>query len=187
MFDDLDVLLGETAALGESAKAKKNPRPRGNDKAKEGWGFGASSSVETKKKDDPAATSLTATQESQDTLIKTSSKHDSFDDGPRGDAIPTIPDLEDNDNDDLTEQIAAPPIANDARFFQSLRDLEKDSAEKKLLYTSAQQGVDLAALMSVMTPYQQVCEADDVWDYGFVFQEVVTHVNQITQDKASTS
>mmetsp|Transcript_10585 Transcript_10585/g.25799 ORF Transcript_10585/g.25799 Transcript_10585/m.25799 type:complete len:186 (+) Transcript_10585:81-638(+) len=175
-MESLDDLLGETATLGESRGVNKNrrPRPEGNDKAKSGWGFGDSSSK--KAEAPPSAPSTEPIRQ-----------HDFGGDDDAGDAIPVIPDLEDDQDEDLSKQIAAPPIVSTDRDFRSLRELEPDNAEKKLLLsTSAQQGIDLSSLMSVMSPYQMVTESDDVWDYNLLFQEVASHINDVAAANKKT-
>ncbi|CAD7924078.1 unnamed protein product [Amoebophrya sp. A120] len=174
-MESLDDLLGETATLGESRSQNKNrrPRPEGNDKAKSGWGFGDSSSGSTRKMETPQP----ATEQIR--------QHIDDKDDDVGDAIPVIPDLEDDQDEDLSKQVAAPPPTSMDQDFRSLRELEPDNAEKKLLQTASagQQGIDLSSLMSVMSPYQMVTESDDIWDYNLLFQEVVSHVNEVAAAK----
>ena len=61
---------------------------------------------------------------------------------------------------------------------KNLHELETNNIEKQLIQNSQQLGVDISVLMQAMVPPQIVYEADEVWDYDLVFQEVSTFVNQ---------
>lgn len=166
----LDDLLGETTnlpAFDPAAEQKRPKRQRPGDApntATAGWGFGNS---------DGSQPVLQKPQESQPMR----SKHHDDDDGD--DVIPVIPDLEEEgEEEDITRQVAAPHISLDYnRDFRSLRELEPDNIEKQLMSVSAQQGVDLSALMQVMLPHNSVAEEDVIWDYGLIFQEVASYIN----------
>ena len=107
------------------------------------------------------------------------SKHDETPDRDTDD-IPVIPDLEEEE-EDITKQVAAPPVAGFDRDFRSLRDLEADTVEKSL-YSSMRtthggQNIDLSCLINAMCPAKAVVEADEVWDPNLLFQEVASFVN----------
>lgn len=73
----------------------------------------------------------------------------------------------------FSPQVAAPPIAvND---FRSLRELEGDSMEKKLLVANTA-GIDVSSLMQVLTPYEEVAEQDEVWEVDLLFQQVSAQI-----------
>ncbi len=61
---------------------------------------------------------------------------------------------------------------------KKVHELESNNIEKQLIQNSQQLGVDISVLMQAMVPPQIVYEADEVWDYNLVFQEVSTFVNQ---------
>uniref|UniRef100_A0A3Q3E024 Intraflagellar transport 43 n=1 Tax=Labrus bergylta TaxID=56723 RepID=A0A3Q3E024_9LABR len=84
--------------------------------------------------------------------------------------IPVIPDLDEVQEEDLTMQIAAPPVVQVNRVM-TYRDLDND-----LKYYSAFQTldgeIDLKLLTKVLAPEQEVKEDDVRWDWDHLFTEV---------------
>ncbi|XP_071063282.1 intraflagellar transport protein 43 homolog isoform X2 [Pseudochaenichthys georgianus] len=81
-----------------------------------------------------------------------------------------IPDLEEVQEEDLNNQIAAPPSMQVNRVV-TYRDLDND-----LKYYSAFQPldgeIDLKLLTKVLAPEQEVKEDDVIWDWDHLFTEV---------------
>ncbi|KAJ4939648.1 hypothetical protein JOQ06_029092 [Pogonophryne albipinna] len=84
--------------------------------------------------------------------------------------LPIIPDLEEVQEEDLNNQIAAPPSMQVNRVV-TYRDLDND-----LKYYSAFQPldgeIDLKLLTKVLAPEQEVKEDDVIWDWDHLFTEV---------------
>merc|ERR1719468_808399 len=97
------------------------------------------------------------------------------------DCVPTIPDLEEEAEEDITRQVAAPPTNIGTNFTQPVRSVrELDvalSSRASQLPTSPEEGVDLAPLMQCLCSERQVFEADSTWDHELVFQEVASAIN----------
>lgn len=96
------------------------------------------------------------------------------------DAVPTIPDLEEEAEEDITRQVAAPPVAP-AHHLQPVRSIrELDTAlnnRAPQLPASPEEGVDLAPLMQCLCSERQVFEQDNTWDHELIFQEVASAIN----------
>merc|ERR1719468_1366474 len=98
------------------------------------------------------------------------------------DCVPTIPDLEEEAEEDITRQVAAPPTNIGTNFSQPVRSVrELDvalSSRASQLPTSPEEGVDLAPLMQCLCAERQVFEPDSTWEYEHIFQEVASAINQ---------
>lgn len=97
------------------------------------------------------------------------------------DAVPTIPDLEEEAEDDITRQVAAPPASGgtfSAQPVRSVRELDSALASRGMqLPASPEPGVDLAPLMQCLCSERQVFEPDTTWDPELIFQEVASGIN----------
>merc|ERR1711920_1115790 len=97
------------------------------------------------------------------------------------DVVPVIPDLEEEAEEDITRQVAAPPTTG-TTFTQpvrSVRELDVALASRcSQLPASPEEGVDLAPLMQCLCSERQVFEADVTWDHEQIFQEVSSAINQ---------
>ncbi|CAK9059873.1 Intraflagellar transport protein 43 [Durusdinium trenchii] len=112
------------------------------------------------------------------------------------DAVPTIPelrlkgdglwwtmldvDLEEEAEEDITRQVAAPPVAAPslAPPVRTVRELEGALNSRGTLPASPEEGVDLAPLMQCLCSDRQVFEQDSTWDHELIFQEVASAINQ---------
>ncbi|CAE7565456.1 ift43 [Symbiodinium sp. CCMP2456] len=97
------------------------------------------------------------------------------------DAVPTIPDLEEEAEEDITRQVAAPPIAAPslAAPVRTVRELDGALISRGTqLPTTPEEGVDLAPLMQCLCSDRQVFEQDSTWDHELIFQEVASAINQ---------
>lgn len=108
---------------------------------------------------------------------QTNKKHmDDDDDG----VIPVIPDLEDEAEEDITRQVAAPPVAHTTNL-RTARELEaaQGQASRGLsqLQTNQEDGIDLAVLTMKLCGEMQVFEEDVAWDPELIFQEVASEIN----------
>eukprot|EP00438_Fugacium_kawagutii_P035501 Skav226812 [mRNA] locus=scaffold2056:169957:170472:+ [translate_table: standard] len=96
-------------------------------------------------------------------------------------AVPTIPDLEEEAEEDITRQVAAPPVAAPslAPPVRTVRELDGAlNSRGTQLPTSPEEGVDLAPLMQCLCSDRQVFEQDSTWDHELIFQEVASAINQ---------
>eukprot|EP00927_Polykrikos_kofoidii_P018490 TRINITY_DN18576_c0_g1_i1.p1 TRINITY_DN18576_c0_g1~~TRINITY_DN18576_c0_g1_i1.p1 ORF type:complete len:192 (-),score=43.46 TRINITY_DN18576_c0_g1_i1:69-644(-) len=154
-----------TRNSGESSFGGRGPRPRGRG----GWGFegdNGPSGTPARTQDPPSPSSVGAQR-----------NHFDRDD----DEVPTIPNIEDEAEEDITRQVAAPPTAGGTLFSQpvkSVRDLDVAmSGRAPQLPASPEEGVDLAPLMHCLCSERQVFEADVTWDHELIFQEVASAIN----------
>jgi hypothetical protein len=110
----------------------------------------------------------------QETKISHNPKHDqdSDDDGP----AMMIPDLDEEQAEDITRQVAEAPSLKSSRV-QTIKELDQDI--DRALPPASEIGVDLSALMRYLTPQEQVQEEDVPWDYD---QELQTLASQMIKE-----
>uniref|UniRef100_A0A669DP08 Intraflagellar transport 43 n=2 Tax=Oreochromis TaxID=8139 RepID=A0A669DP08_ORENI len=84
--------------------------------------------------------------------------------------IPTIPDLDEVQEEDLTMQIAAPPCIQVNRVM-TYRDLDNDLKNYSAFQTLDGE-IDLKLLTKVLAPEQEVREDDVSWEWDHLFTEV---------------
>uniref|UniRef100_A0A3Q0RIZ9 Intraflagellar transport 43 n=1 Tax=Amphilophus citrinellus TaxID=61819 RepID=A0A3Q0RIZ9_AMPCI len=84
--------------------------------------------------------------------------------------IPTIPDLDEVQEEDLTMQIAAPPSVQVNRVI-TYRDLDNDLKNYSAFQTLDGE-IDLKLLTKVLAPEQEVREDDVSWEWDHLFTEV---------------
>lgn len=142
----------------------RGPRPRGP--VTGGWGF-----------DDGAQGGPRMSAEPPSPPQRGHKGHFEEDD----EAVPTIPDLEEEAEEDITRQVAAPPVAAPslAPPVRTVRELDGAlNSRGTQLPTSPEEGVDLAPLMQCLCSDRQVFEQDSTWDHELIFQEVASAINQ---------
>jgi len=176
---------GQDAAAGAKRPGRRNRAGEGDDvgppqrKVVEGgWGFG-SDSKGTEAKGEPAPSKSEGgtakpgrrrgvdafSTDSEPAENKRRNKH--FDDD--NDDIMIIPDLEEDEQEDLTTQVAAAP-RNTSRRVQSMRELDHEI--KYTLPTTMQAGLDLKLLTASLSPPDQVKEEDETWEFDTLLQRV---------------
>lgn len=89
-----------------------------------------------------------------------------------------IPDLEEEEEEDITEQVAEAP-RNVVRHVQSLQQL--DHAIKFSIPSSA--GLDLSVLTAALVPPEMVRDDDTLWEFDSLLQEVTQDFHAEVQRK----
>lgn len=147
---------------------RPGPRPRGA--VTGGWGFDAGN-------DAGPAPRLSMDLPSPQTNQGGGRKSGHFDDDDE--VVPTIPDLEEEAEEDITRQVAAPPTAAlSTQPVRTVRELDVAmSSRVSQLPASPEEGVDLAPLMQCLCSERQVFEPDATWDHELIFQEVASAIN----------
>ncbi|KAM6961430.1 intraflagellar transport protein 43 homolog [Aplochiton taeniatus] len=84
--------------------------------------------------------------------------------------IPVIPDLDEQQEEDLTTQVAAPPSVQVNRVM-TYRDLDNDLMKYSAFQTLDGE-IDLKLLTKVLAPEHEVREEDVCWDWDHLFTEV---------------
>jgi len=170
-IDDLENLAGGAGGdmSGGGGRAAPGPRPRNQVGA--GWGFGDDSNTNSSA---PAGGSSTAQSNVMSESVDKKKSHFDGDD----DVIPVIPDLEEEAEEDITRQVAAPPIAY-SQNVRSIREMDSAISSRGLsqLPTTPEEGVDLAILTQCLCAEHQVFEEDSTWDHELIFQEVASDIN----------
>lgn len=92
-----------------------------------------------------------------------------FDDDDNGD-IPVIPNLEEVQEEDLTQKIALAPQVQ-VNKVATFRDLDQDLL-KHSAFTTLDNEIDLKLLAKVLSPETEIQEADAHWDWNHLFTEV---------------
>ncbi|CAB4032007.1 intraflagellar transport 43 homolog A-like isoform X2 [Paramuricea clavata] len=86
------------------------------------------------------------------------------------DEIPVIPDLDDFQEEDLANKIAAPPSIQVNRV-ATYKELDNDFQKHSYLMTLDDE-IDLKLLGKVLAPESTVFEEDKAWDWDRLFTEV---------------
>eukprot|EP00746_Dinoflagellata_sp_MGD_P167223 gnl/MRDRNA2_/MRDRNA2_97675_c0_seq1.p1 gnl/MRDRNA2_/MRDRNA2_97675_c0~~gnl/MRDRNA2_/MRDRNA2_97675_c0_seq1.p1 ORF type:complete len:218 (-),score=57.70 gnl/MRDRNA2_/MRDRNA2_97675_c0_seq1:65-718(-) len=172
-IDDLENLAGGAGgdmSGGAGGRAAPGPRPRNQVGA--GWGFGDTSNTTSAPAGGGGGESTSATP-----MESAADKKKSHFDGD-DDVIPVIPDLEEEAEEDITRQVAAPPIAY-SQNVRSIREMDSAISSRGLsqLPTTPEEGVDLAILTQCLCAEHQVFEEDSQWDHELIFQEVASDIN----------
>mmetsp|Transcript_85039 Transcript_85039/g.147541 ORF Transcript_85039/g.147541 Transcript_85039/m.147541 type:complete len:197 (-) Transcript_85039:64-654(-) len=166
---------GDRSGFGDDAVAdgpgagsgRPGPRPRGQ--VTGGWGFDDGN--------DATPGPRLSTEISSPSHGNNNRKHFDGDE----DVVPTIPDLDEEAEEDITRQVAAPPSALNTFSAQPVRSVrELDVAlcgRSSQLPASPEEGVDLAPLMQCLCSERQVFEPDVAWDHELIFQEVASGIN----------
>jgi len=92
-----------------------------------------------------------------------------FDDDDNGD-IPVIPNLEEVQEEDLTQKIAQAPQVQ-VNKVATFRDLDQDLL-KHSAFTTLDNEIDLKLLAKVLSPETEIQESDIHWDWNHLFTEV---------------
>eukprot|EP00933_Yihiella_yeosuensis_P073146 TRINITY_DN81735_c0_g1_i1.p1 TRINITY_DN81735_c0_g1~~TRINITY_DN81735_c0_g1_i1.p1 ORF type:complete len:189 (+),score=51.05 TRINITY_DN81735_c0_g1_i1:75-641(+) len=168
-MEDLDA-AGNAGGEGGGGGGGRGPRPRGPMTG--GWGF-----------DDGNGSAPSGPRMSAEPVSPqggaANKRRGHFDEDDE--VVPTIPDLEEEAEEDITRQVAAPPTAPPAvsQPVRSVREMEGAlNSRATQLPTSPEEGVDLAPLMQCLCSDRQVFEPDTTWDHELVFQEVASAINQ---------
>mmetsp|Transcript_47073 Transcript_47073/g.84821 ORF Transcript_47073/g.84821 Transcript_47073/m.84821 type:complete len:187 (-) Transcript_47073:63-623(-) len=165
--EDMDQ-MGDGA--GGGGGGGRGPRPRAPMSG--GWGFEDANGQQ--------ASGPRMSAEPPSPANAPGNKRGHFDDD-NDEGVPTIPDLEEEAEEDITRQVAAPPTAAPslAQPVRSVRELEGAlNSRGTQLPTSPEEGVDLAPLMQCLCSDRQVFEQDTTWDHELIFQEVASAINQ---------
>jgi len=86
------------------------------------------------------------------------------------DDIPVIPDLDEFQEDDLQQQVAAPPSIQVTRV-ATYKELDHDFEKHSGLLT-LDGDIDLKLLAQVLSPESELIEEDKVWEWDRIFTEV---------------
>ncbi|XP_063355896.1 intraflagellar transport protein 43 homolog isoform X2 [Pelmatolapia mariae] len=142
-----------------SASAGEGPPPKPA-RRQGGWAEDSSGSGSAKSSRRPAA------EDFEDRRLRPQTPQGSDDEGD----IPTIPDLDEVQEEDLTMQIAAPPCVQVNRVM-TYRDLDNDLKNYSAFQTLDGE-IDLKLLTKVLAPEQEVREDDVSWEWDHLFTEV---------------
>mmetsp|Transcript_95506 Transcript_95506/g.255375 ORF Transcript_95506/g.255375 Transcript_95506/m.255375 type:complete len:175 (+) Transcript_95506:96-620(+) len=142
---------------GDLAGGGPGPRPR---QPATGWGFGDSGPT-------AAAAAVTTGTTSVDDVTK---KNKHWDEDDAQDVV--IPELDDNANEDITNQVAQPAYVRGS-VVRPPTDL--DSGMRSQLHVG-EDGVDLSILTQALCADHQVKEDDVEWHYETIFTEVAHEI-----------
>lgn len=185
-MDDLDNPMGRgSGGGGGEGGGGRRPRPRNVNSG--GWGFGdggggfesgstaAAGGAAGEQTGPRGFAEDTGSPPRDDPPINKKHMNDD-DDG----VIPVIPDLEEEAEEDITRQVAAPPVAYNSNL-RNVRELDAAQATQSrglsALQTNPEEGIDLAVLTQKLCGEHQVFEEDVTWDHELIFQEVASEIN----------
>lgn len=97
-----------------------------------------------------------------------------------GDVIMIIPDLDDEQEEDLAFKVAEAP--KNVRQVQSLQELNKNIQGLELPTNPADERIDISLLSSVLAPRELLEEPDDHWEFEALLEELS---QAMTTDKES--
>jgi hypothetical protein len=176
MNDDMGPPRAQRGGSGAVDAGARGPRPRGA--VTGGWGFDSADGDAPQ----PQPVSRTTAEPPSPISDRNNNKKGHFDGDD--DVVPTIPDLEEEAEEDITRQVAAPPTSGTAytQPVRSVRELDValsggPGGRATQLPASPEEGVDLASLMQCLCSERQVFEADANWDHELIFQEVARAIN----------
>ncbi|CAG5116573.1 unnamed protein product, partial [Candidula unifasciata] len=148
--------------LASELPSKKNTSARRPNKAVSGW----SEEAPVRK---PRTRQLGEGFETleEDRLKQKSPDKDNTDDD---DDIPVIPELEDQQEDDLSTKVASAPnvVVNRVATY---RELDNDFL-KQAAFLTMDNEIDLKLLTKVLSPPEDIIEDDKPWDWDRLFTEV---------------
>eukprot|EP00397_Hematodinium_sp_SG-2012_P056383 GEMP01069522.1.p1 GENE.GEMP01069522.1~~GEMP01069522.1.p1 ORF type:complete len:167 (+),score=49.90 GEMP01069522.1:67-567(+) len=110
--------------------------------------------------------------------VPTQEKHYKDDDD---DVIPLIPDLEDDADEDITLQVAAPPAPApfQPQKVPNLRELDAEIRTNDMgPISEIEEGVDLSILLQCLVPQKSLIEEDVTWDHEQLFHEIASYVTK---------
>ena len=169
----------DTEGLGDDdGDSRGEPSPRRKDKGKDkpkkarqgGWG---DASTEKAPKKGFGVSKFSADDDDGPSSGRGGGRgrDDSSDDGD----MPVIPDLDDNnDEDDMTAQIAAPPSLKVGRV-QTINELDRDLQKFSGFYSAmdeADRNMNLKLLTKALAPQEDIQEDDKPWVWDRLFTEV---------------
>mmetsp|Transcript_28 Transcript_28/g.53 ORF Transcript_28/g.53 Transcript_28/m.53 type:complete len:237 (-) Transcript_28:460-1170(-) len=99
------------------------------------------------------------------------------------DETPIIPDLEEELEEDITRQVAAPPRVRNNRV-QTIKEL--DTEIKFSLPAAGESGIDLSILTQTLSPQDQVVEEDVEWKFDELLAEVSADIQAEEDRKEET-
>ncbi|KAF4676721.1 cytosolic iron-sulfur protein assembly [Perkinsus chesapeaki] len=107
------------------------------------------------------------------------------------DGIPVIPDLDDEQEEDLTRQVAAPPTGYVLEL-RGQRELEEAAGEQKStsglrgggrINPHPEAGIDLSILLSNLLTPAEVEESDVVWDHDVLLQQLASELTAAAEQQ----
>ncbi|XP_073466662.1 intraflagellar transport protein 43 homolog isoform X1 [Aquarana catesbeiana] len=101
-------------------------------------------------------------------------RQQSLDESDEGEDIPVIPDLEEVQEEDLAQQVAAPPSVQVNRVM-TYRDLDNDLM-RHAAFQTLDGDIDLKLLTKVLSPEGEVREDDVHWDWDLLYTEVCSEL-----------
>jgi len=120
--------------------------------------------------------------EPSETRISHNPKHDADSDDEGGTMM--IPDLDEEQAEDITRQVAEPARHKSSRV-QTIKELDQDI--DRALPPASEIGVDLSALMGFLSPQEQVQEEDVPWDYDQELQLLASQMMKEAEDDSPES
>eukprot|EP00919_Chromeraceae_sp_WS-2016_P008463 GHVR01019972.1.p1 GENE.GHVR01019972.1~~GHVR01019972.1.p1 ORF type:complete len:175 (+),score=45.37 GHVR01019972.1:48-572(+) len=92
--------------------------------------------------------------------------------------VQVIPDLEEQQEEDITIQIAAPPVHHEQKLKPVTHMSQKNDVKSKLITSPPKKfEFDLSALMIGISPDSKPWEDDVYWDRDVIFQEISSDYN----------
>jgi len=171
------MITNETDSTKINNGEGRTEPPRRGRARQSGWGADTSSSAPPPTKANAASLGadffkdFDQGQEEQDERLKTKGNESyiDFDDDDNGD-IPVIPNLEEVQEEDLTQKIAQAPQVQ-VNKVATFRDLDQDLL-KHSAFTTLDNEIDLKLLAKVLSPETEIQESDSQWDWNHLFTEV---------------
>jgi len=169
------TIANDSAALKIDNGDGMDTPPRRGRARQSGWGADSSpiTAPQAKGNAGSAGTDLFKDfgQEETDERLKPKGNESyiDFDDDDNGD-IPVIPNLEEVQEEDLTQKIALAPQVQ-VNKVATFRDLDQDLL-KHSAFTTLDNEIDLKLLAKVLSPETEIQETDSHWDWNHLFTEV---------------
>lgn len=142
---------------------------------KSGWGDMDGGDGATATAPAPRRRRQAEEEEPVETTIAHNPKHDI--DSDDDNTAMMIPDLDEEQAEDITRQVAEAPGLKSSRV-QTIKELDQDI--DRCLPPASEIGVDLSALMGFLSPQEHVQEEDEPWDYE---QELQLLASQMTKEE----
>jgi len=171
--EELTIGNDSGAALTNNEDGVDAPIRRGRAR-QSGWGADSSAAAPTKGNATAGSDlfkDFDSGQEEQDERLKPKGNESyiDFDDDDNGD-IPVIPNLEEVQEEDMTQKIALAPQVQ-VNKVATFRDLDQDLL-KHSAFTTLDNEIDLKLLAKVLSPETEIQESDSHWDWNHLFTEV---------------
>jgi len=174
--EELTITNDSGAAKVDNGDGMDTPPRRGRAR-QSGWGADSSPTAPPPGKGNAASLGadlfkdFDQGQEETDERLKPKGNESyiDFDDDDNGD-IPVIPNLEEVQEEDLTQKIALAPQVQ-VNKVATFRDLDQDLL-KHSAFTTLDNEIDLKLLAKVLSPETEIQESDSHWDWNHLFTEV---------------